>query len=239
MQTKEFSTFDVGRICNVAHTTVINWIERKELVAHSTPGGHRRVYYNDLLTFLKQYNMRIPPELLETEKKPSILIVDDEAEVLVMLSRAFREHAPQFNVHTTQNGMEALMIVGREPPAVIILDVVMPNMDGLTALKEMRAVGDDFGAIIFTGYGDESSAIQAMREGAFNFIKKPIDLEQLIVSVEKAIEKVKTERSLRYRIRDLELAEQIIARITRTKEIIIEFGNPENRSAWRNACGRG
>ena len=139
MQSKEFSTFDVGRICNVAHTTVINWIERKELIAHATPGGHRRVYHNDLLSFLKQYNMRIPPELLETKKKPSILIVDDEAEVLVMLSRAFEEHAPEFTVRTTQNGMEALMIVGHEPPAVIILDVVMPNMDGLEVCRTLKA----------------------------------------------------------------------------------------------------
>jgi len=139
MQVKEFSTFDVGKICNVAHTTVINWIERKELTAHSTPGGHRRVYHNDLLAFLKQYHMRIPPDLLETEKKPGILIVDDEAEIIVMLARAFREHAPGFTVHTTQNGLEALMIVGREPPAVIILDVVMPHMDGIEVCKTLKA----------------------------------------------------------------------------------------------------
>ena len=139
MQEKEFSTFDVGKICNVAHTTVINWIERKELLAHSTPGGHRRVYHNDFLAFLKKFHIRIPPELLETEKKPGVLIVDDDAEILVMLSRAFREYAPQFRVRTTRSGMEALMIVGSEPPAVIILDVVMPKMDGLAVCKALKA----------------------------------------------------------------------------------------------------
>jgi len=139
MQDKEFSTFEVGKICNVAHTTVINWIERKELVAHATPGGHRRVYHNDFIVFLKKYQMRIPQELLEAEKKPGVLIVDDDAEILVMLSRAFREHAPQFQVRTTQNGMEALMLVGREPPKVIILDVVMPEMDGLAVCRTLKA----------------------------------------------------------------------------------------------------
>jgi excisionase family DNA binding protein len=139
MQDREFSTFEVGKICNVAHTTVINWIERKELAAHATPGGHRRVYLNDFLTFLKKYNMRIPAALLETNEKPGVLIVDDDAEVLVMLSRAFREHAPEFRVCTTQNGMEALLIVGREPPDVIILDVVMPKMDGLEVCRTLKA----------------------------------------------------------------------------------------------------
>ena len=139
MPEKVFSTFDVGKICNVAHTTVINWIERKELVAHATPGGHRRVYLNDFLVFLKKYKMRIPPALLAGQKKPGVLIVDDDAEVLVMLARAFREHAPQLSVSTTQNGMEALMIVGREPPEVVILDVVMPNMDGLDVCRTLKA----------------------------------------------------------------------------------------------------
>ncbi|OGS12297.1 MAG: hypothetical protein A2234_05900 [Elusimicrobia bacterium RIFOXYA2_FULL_58_8] len=139
MQEKEYSTFEVGKICNVAHTTVISWIERKELAAHTTPGGHRRAYQNDLLVFLKKYKMRIPPELLEAERKPGILIVDDDAEILVMLSRAFKEHAPEFQVRATQNGMEALMLVGREPPRVIILDVVMPGMDGLTLCRTLKA----------------------------------------------------------------------------------------------------
>jgi len=139
MREKEFSTLEMGRICNVAHTTVINWIERKQLPAHATPGGHRRVYHNDFIAFLKKFNMRIPPELQETEKKPGVLIVDDDAELLAMLARAFKEHAPEFRVRTTRNGMDALMLVGREPPDVIILDVVMPNMDGLAVCKTLKA----------------------------------------------------------------------------------------------------
>jgi len=139
MKEKEFSTFEVGKICNVAHTTVINWIERRELAAHTTPGGHRRAYQNDLIVFLKKYKMHIPPELLEPEKKPGVLIVDDDAEILVMLSRAFKTYAPQFRVSITQSGIEALMMVGHAPPEVIILDVVMPNMDGLAVCQALKA----------------------------------------------------------------------------------------------------
>ncbi|MBU2574159.1 MAG: response regulator, partial [Elusimicrobia bacterium] len=190
MQEKEFSTFDVGKICNVAHTTVINWIERKELAAHSTPGGHRRVYHNDFLAFLKKYNMRVPPELLEAEKNPGVLIVDDDAEILVMLSRAFKEHAPEFKVLTTQNGMEALMIVGREPPAVIILDVVMPDMDGLAVCKTLKAgaASRHIKVLVITGKrltGEQRGYFLETVDGIF---RKPFSAVKL---VERAVQALK------------------------------------------------
>lgn len=190
MQEKEFSTFDVGKICNVAHTTVINWIERNELAAHSTPGGHRRVYQNDLLVFLKKYHMRIPPELLEAEKKPCVLIVDDDAEILVMLSKAFKEHAPDFRVRTTQNGMEALMIVGREPPDVIILDVVMPKMDGLAVCKTLKAGASSrhIKVLVITGkklIGEQRGYFLENVDGIFH---KPFSAVKL---VERAVQALK------------------------------------------------
>lgn len=189
MQEKEFSTFDVGKICNVAHTTVINWIERKELAAHATPGGHRRVYHNDFLAFLKKYNMHVPPEL-ETAKKPGVLIVDDDAEILTMLSRAFKEHAPEFKVRTTQNGMEALMLVGREPPAVIILDVVMPKMDGLAVCKALKAGASSrhINVLVITG-----KKLTAQQRGYFmetvdGIFRKPFSAVKL---VERAVQALK------------------------------------------------
>lgn len=190
MQEKEFSTFDVGKICNVAHTTVINWIERKELVAHSTPGGHRRVYHNDLLVFLKKYNMRVPPELLEMEEKPGVLIVDDDAEVIVMLSRAFKEYAPQLKVRATQNGMEALMIVGREPPALIILDVVMPKMDGLAVCRALKAgaASKNIKVLVITGKKLTAAQRGYFMETVDGIFHKPFSAAKL---VERAVEALK------------------------------------------------
>ena len=182
MQKKEFSTFEVGKICNVAHTTVINWIEGKELVGHSTPGGHRRVYYNDFIAFLKKYHMRVPPELLETEKKPGVLIVDDDAEILVMLSRAFKEHAPEFKVRTTQNGMEALMVVGREPPDVIILDIVMPNMDGLAVCKTLKggAASRHIKVLVITGKKPTEYQRKYFLENTDGIFQKPFSAIKLV-----------------------------------------------------------
>lgn len=189
MQEKEFSTFDVGKICNVAHTTVINWIERKELAAHSTPGGHRRVYHNDFLVFLKKYHMRIPPELLEAEKKPGVLIVDDDKEILVMLSRAFKEHAPEFRVRTTRSGMEALMIAGREPPAVIILDVVMPKMDGLEVCRTLKAGASSkrIKILVITGKRLTEHQRQYFLENVDGIFRKPFSAAALVARAVQAL----------------------------------------------------
>ncbi|MCX5792415.1 MAG: response regulator [Elusimicrobia bacterium] len=190
MQEKEFSTFDVGKICNVAHTTVINWIERKELTAHSTPGGHRRVYHSDFLVFLRKYHMRVPPELLEKEKNPVILIVDDDAEILSMLSRAFKEYAPEFKVRTTQNGLEALIIVGREPPNVIILDVVMPKMDGLAVCKTLKAGASSrhIKVLVITGKKLTAQQRKYFLENVDGIFQKPFSAIKL---VERAIQVLK------------------------------------------------
>lgn len=190
MQEKEFSTLEVGRICNVAHTTVINWIERKELPAHSTPGGHRRVYRGDFLVFLKKYNMHVPPELLAEKKKPSVLLVDDDEEILDMLARAFRERAPGFTVRATRDGMEALMMVGREPPAVIVLDVVMPKMDGLAVCKALKAdaASRDIKVLVITGKRLTEQQRGYFLETVDGIFRKPFSAVAL---VERAVQALK------------------------------------------------
>lgn len=189
-QDREFSTFEVGKICNVAHTTVISWIDRKELPAHVTPGGHRRVYQNDFILFLEKYHMRIPPELLEAKKKPVILIVDDDEEILHMLSKAFKEHAPEFTVCTTQNGMKALMIVGHESPKVIILDVVMPNMDGLEVCKILKdkASSKNIKVLVITGKRLTERQRKYFLENVDGIFHKPFSAVKL---VERAVQAAK------------------------------------------------
>ncbi len=151
---------------------------------------------------------------------PNILLVDDEETTRRRLARVLTKEGWQ--VHQASDGEQALNIFKKTKIDIVLTDIKMPKKDGLQALHEMRANAEDFEAIILTGYGDESSAIQAMKDGAINFLKKPIDLEQMIVAVEKAIEKIKTDRALKYRTRELELAKQIIAKITAEKDIVID-----------------
>lgn len=158
-------------------------------------------------------------------EKYKTLVIEDESTTLKQLAKVIGNEG--YEVTEAGNGRVGLKIFKNEHPDIVLTDIKMPKKDGLQTLHEMRASADDFEAIILTGYGDEASAIQAMKDGAINFLKKPIDLEQMIVAVEKAIEKIKTDRALKYRTRELELARQIIAKITAEKEIVIDVrGNP-------------
>jgi DNA-binding NtrC family response regulator len=151
---------------------------------------------------------------------PTIMLVEDEEGTRERLARMLKKEG--WRVFQAGDGEEALKLFQQEKVDIAVLDIKMPKKDGIQTLHEMREITRDFEAIILTGYGDEKSAIQALRDGAINFLKKPLDVEQLIITVHKAIEKINLSRSLRYRTRELELAKEIMAQITTEKEIIID-----------------
>ncbi len=152
---------------------------------------------------------------------PALLLAEDEQVTRDRLARVLEKE--NWKVFRAADGDEAVNIFAENKIDIVLLDISMPRKDGLQTLKEMNALSSDFQAIVFSGYGDEKTAIDAMRNGAINFLRKPIDLDQLIVSVEKAFERLNTERALKYRTRELELTKQIVATITEEKEIILDF----------------
>lgn len=160
-------------------------------------------------------------KLKERRVLPAIILADDEDKIRERLSRELKKEG--WKVFAAADGQEAINLFSRNKIDLAILDIKMPKKDGLQVLQEMRGMNDDFEAIVLTGHGDEDTAIQALREGAINFLRKPIDLEQLILSVEKGLEKLQTDRALKYRTRDLELASEIIGSISMENQIIIDL----------------
>lgn len=160
---------------------------------------------------------------------PSLLLAEDEEKTRERLVRVLGKEG--WKVFSVGDGEEAMNVFEENKIDIVLLDIKMPKKDGLQALHEMRGITDDFEAIILTGYGDESSAIQALRDGAINFLKKPIDLDQMILAVEKAIEKLYSDRALKYRTREVELATQIIGRITAENQLLIDLSRRIPKSA--------
>ena len=157
----------------------------------------------------------------KAESFPTLLLADDEDKIRERLTRVLEKEG--WNVIPVANGEEAVKTFREVKIDIALMDIKMPKKDGLQTLHEMRAMSDDFEAIILTGYGDESAAIQALRDGAINFLKKPIDLDQMILAVQKAVEKLHSDRALKFRIRELELAKQIIGRITSENELLVDL----------------
>ena len=157
----------------------------------------------------------------QVKEFPSILIAEDDAVARQSLATVFVKEG--LRAVEAENGRQAIETFKKNKIDILLLDIKMPEMDGIAALKKMRALSDDFEAIILTGYGDEMAAIEALRQGAMSFIRKPIDLEEVLALIEKATEKISLRRSLKYRMREVDLAYQIIAQISKKEEILIRL----------------
>jgi DNA-binding NtrC family response regulator len=118
--------------------------------------------------------------------KRTILVVDDEASARFALKRVFnREH----NVVEVSSVEEARMALATELPDVVLLDYSMPGEDGLVLLREMRDVPFPPAVIMLTAHGSERVAVEAMRCGAYDYLSKPYDLEELRITVGRALER--------------------------------------------------
>jgi two-component system response regulator HydG len=107
----------------------------------------------------------------------SILVVDDDARIRTSLSEALSDDVT--DVHTADSGEAALSAIGRRSPDLVVADVRMPGMDGLELLRVLRERVPDVAVILMTAFDDLPTVVRAMREGAIDFLVKPIDLDQL------------------------------------------------------------
>jgi len=117
---------------------------------------------------------------------PSLLLVDDEAAILHAFRRAFQQSETE--LLTASDGATALKIVREQRPDVVLLDINLPDMSGLEVFSQIRADDARLPVIFITGHGTTETAIEAMKMGAFEYLLKPLDLEQLESVVERALD---------------------------------------------------
>ena len=175
-----YTTFEIGEICGVFPSTVINWIKDGRIKASYTPGGHRRVVQADLLEFMKKLGYPIPLEMGGAWKR--ILIVDDEKTVCRMIQRAFRDYAALFKTETLSSGIDALVEIGKSRPDLVILDVVMPVIDGASLCASLKAnpVTRDIKLIGITGKRLPGTKLRFIKKNTDAFFRKPLDIQKLL-----------------------------------------------------------
>jgi nitrogen regulation protein NR(I) len=117
---------------------------------------------------------------------PKLLVVDDEPSILHFFRRAF--HEPEVTLRTAGTAEEALAIVSRDHPDVVILDINLPDQSGLDAFHRLRELDARIPVIFITGHGTTATAIEAMRVGAYEYLLKPLELDQLLDLVNRAFE---------------------------------------------------
>jgi DNA-binding response OmpR family regulator len=107
-----------------------------------------------------------------------ILVADDQELMRTILVRFIQRAG--YDVITAQNGEEAIELYKLEHPALVISDIQMPKMNGLTLLKEIKRIDDKAFVILISGFGSEEVLLQALRGGAINFFKKPFKVEEVV-----------------------------------------------------------
>jgi len=118
-------------------------------------------------------------------RKPRILVVDDEAPMRESLNDWLKEDG--YEVGLAANGQEGVEMAQKDEWEVILLDLKMPGMDGLETLKGIKAVSPDSEIIMMTAYATIDTAVQAMREGAFDYLVKPFDPDEIELQIKKII----------------------------------------------------
>jgi DNA-binding NtrC family response regulator len=112
-----------------------------------------------------------------------LLLVDDEPSVIASLKRTLRNHA--YDMATAGNGQDALDLLAREPADAAIIDLKMPQMDGMTLLQHVNDTYPAMQVIMLTGHGGVREAVEAIRQGAKDFLEKPYSPESLIARVDQ------------------------------------------------------
>lgn len=136
--------------------------------------------------------MQEETRLLQRAETPTILIVDDEAIIRDLCARALKG----YRILQAENGQEAMRVLDQRTVDLILLDVMMPVMNGLEMLERVKERDPAQLVIIMTGYSDKDVILSALKAHADDFIQKPINLLQLNTSVEKALEKKALHREL-------------------------------------------
>ncbi|MDY6909395.1 MAG: sigma-54 dependent transcriptional regulator [Thermodesulfobacteriota bacterium] len=118
--------------------------------------------------------------------KERILVVDDEASIVQSLSGVLEDEG--YQVLSAGSGEEALKEIRKEPPDLVLLDIWLPGMDGLTVLERLKRTSPGIPVIIISGHGNIETAVKATRMGACDFVEKPLSIERILVSVQNALQ---------------------------------------------------
>ena len=184
---RSLSTFAIAEMLHVDPGSVANWIDQELLKAHRTPGGHRRVVLDDLLEFLREHKMPIPPELGPTPVK--ILVVDDEQAITRLIVRAIKMHHSDFEVIEAHDGFHAGTLIATMHPDVVILDLRMPGMDGYEVCRMIKGQDSTKHAqvIAVTAFPSPESDQQIRECGARVCLPKPLDIDLLLAEIEQSL----------------------------------------------------
>ncbi len=174
-----FTTGEAAKICKVSQQTIIRCFDSGQLRGFRVPGSRfRRIPRDVLYRFMKENG--IPTDALESGRRKALIVDDDEE--LVELIRDALEADGRFEIRVANNGFDAGMMVREYHPDVIVLDVMLPDINGKEVCQRVRSDNalDDVKIICISGMVEQDKIEDLKASGANEFMQKPFEVENLI-----------------------------------------------------------
>jgi excisionase family DNA binding protein len=174
-----FTTGEAAKICKVSQQTIIRCFDSGQLKGFRVPGSRfRRIPRDVLYKFMKENS--IPTDALESGKRKALVVDDDED--LVDLIKDVLENDGRFEVRTANNGFDAGMMVKEYHPDIIVLDVMLPDINGKEVCQRVRGdtTLDDCRIICISGMVEQDKIADLRTSGADDFMQKPFEIEKLV-----------------------------------------------------------
>ncbi len=177
-----FTTGEAAKICKVSQQTIIRCFDNGSLKGFRVPGSRfRRIPRDQLFSFMKDNG--IPTDALENGKK-KILIVDDEQDLVELMADSFARDG-RFEIRTANNGFDAGMQVKEFRPDIVVLDVMLPDINGREVCQRVRSDSalDSVKIICISGMIEQDKVADLRAAGADDFVQKPFTIDRLIERV--------------------------------------------------------
>ncbi|MCR9115523.1 MAG: response regulator [bacterium] len=174
-----FTTGEAAKICKVSQQTIIRCFDNGSLKGFRVPGSRfRRIPRDELFSFMRENG--IPTDALETGKR-KVLVVDDDVELVELLVDVF-ERDGRFETRTANNGFDAGMLVKEFRPDVVVLDVMLPDINGKEVCQRVRSDDslDTVKIICISGMVEQDKIAELRESGANDFMNKPFAVDKLL-----------------------------------------------------------
>ena len=172
------TSYDVSALLQVDPSSVYKWVKAGLVRAFRTPGGHHRITAGDLVAFLIKQKIPIPRDLSKAGAR-RLMVVDDDPREFRLVERLFAPYPDLVDLRFVQQGIDALVQLGYFQPHAILLDVVMPGLDGVEVCRRLMAMEEtrDVRVVVASAHLTAEIEADALAAGADRCLSKPVTLE--------------------------------------------------------------